>query len=266
MLVFGGYHSLVTRLSTLFLELGNLLRNILLALLVCQLLRLVLLRLGLPLLLGLLLTLTLNLLEWVLTDLLVGLLVKLLEGIRLHVLVNVALELGLVALLIIVGKSLHVLSNVATKDVLAEGLSVELLGLDVVTREALLGVRNVETTVRSTLHGTEDTGTSGCADETNIEETLEWPALFTILIGSLGELELSISFLNTLESLVDTELLENTASDEKTSAVCGGPVGKAVGDTVSLELVGVGAGNDLVTDNFGGDDLHDDVAVGEADN
>jgi len=38
-----------------------------------------------------------------------------------------------------------------------------------------------------------------------------------------------------------------------------------VADTVSLELVGVSSDEDLVTDDFRGDDLADDVAVGEAD-
>jgi len=39
-----------------------------------------------------------------------------------------------------------------------------------------------------------------------------------------------------------------------------------VADTVGLELVSVGGDEDLVTNDFGGDDLADDVAVGEADN
>ncbi len=36
--------------------------------------------------------------------------------------------------------------------------------------------------------------------------------------------------------------------------------------TVGLQLVGVGRGEDLVAGDLGGDDLHDDVTVGEADN
>lgn len=194
-----------------------------------------------------------------------GLLVSLLETLSIKIIVEVTLELRLVALLIVVGKSLHVLSNVATEDVLAESLGIKLLALNVVTREALLGVGDVETTVRGTLHGTEDTGTSGSAGETDIEETLEWPALFTVNVRSLGELEFSVSLLNTSESLIDAKLLESTTGDEKTSAVSGSPVGETVADTVGLEFVGVCGDEDLVTDNLRGDDLADDVALGETD-
>src|SRR3546814_18835053 len=55
-----------------------------------------------------------------------------LKTLGLHVVVDVLLELALVALLIVVGQSLHVLGDVAAVDVLAEGLGVELLGLHVV--------------------------------------------------------------------------------------------------------------------------------------
>lgn len=36
-------------------------------------------------------------------------------------------------------------------------------------------------------------------------------------------------------------------------------------DTVALELVGVGAAEDLVAGDLGGDDLDDDIAIGKAD-
>lgn len=225
----------------------------------------VLLGLLLPVVLGLLLALTLNLLEGILADLLVGVLVELLDTVGLNVVVDVSLELGLVALLIIVGKGLHVLGNVTTEDVLAEGLGVELLGLNVEAGETLLGVGDVKTTVRGTLHGGEDTGTSGGAGQTDIKEDLEGAALLTVDLGGLGQGELAIGLLDTSEGLLDTELVEGTAGDEKTNAVSRGPVGKTVLDAVGLELVGVGRDEDLVTSDLGRDDLADDVAVGEAD-
>jgi len=202
--------------------------------------------LGLPVVLGLLLLSTLLLLPGVLADLLVGLLVELLKTIGLEVVVDVARELGLVALLIVVGEGLHVLSNVAGKDVLAKSLGVELLGLDVETREAVLGVGDEETTVRSTLHGTENTGTSGSASETNIKEDLEGTALLTVDLNGLGDVVLTVSLLDTGEVLVEFKLLENTAGEEKTGGVSGRPVGQTVGDTVGLELVGVRSHEDLV--------------------
>ena len=198
----------------------------------------VLLALGLPLVLGLLGALALDLLEGVLTDLLVCVLVQLLKAVSLDVVVDVAAELRLVALLVVVGESLHVLSDVTTEDVLAEGLGVELLAFHVVSGEAVLGVGDEDTTVGAALHGTEDTGTGGGAGETDIQEDLEWAALLAVNLGGLGEGELTVSLLYTNEVLVKLELLEDTAGKEKTGGVGGGPVGKTVGDAVSLELVG----------------------------
>ena len=207
---------------------------------------------------------TLDLLEWVGADGVVNLLVEILESLSLNIIIDVTLELGLVALLIVIGEGLHVLSDVSTEDVLAEGLSVELLGLHVVTWEAVLGVWNQDTSVGGTLHGTEDAGTGGGAGKSNIKEGLEWAA-GTLVLSGLGEGELSVSLGDTLELLVHAELLENTAGDQETSAVSGGPVGKTVLKTVSLQLVGVGRGEDLVAGDLRGDDLHDDIAVGETD-
>lgn len=226
---------------------------------------LVLLGDGLPLLLGLL-ALTVLLLEGVLTDGLVGLGVEVLETVGLNVVLNVLDELAVVALLIVIGQSLHVLGDVATVDVLAESLGIQLLGLDVVAGESLLGVGDEDTTVGSTLEGTEDTGTGGGTGKTNVEEGLEGAALAIIGLSGLGEGELTVGLLNTDEGLVEAELAEDTAGDQETGSVGGGPVGQTVGDAVGLELVSVGSGEDLVTGDLRADDLHDDVLVGEADN
>jgi hypothetical protein len=125
-------------------------------------------------------------------------------------------------------------------------------------------VRNEDTTVGGTLHGTEDTGTSGGTGKTNVEEGLEGAASTLLGLGSLSEGELSIGLLNTGEVLVQAELLESAAGKEQAGSVGGSPVGQTVSNAIALELVGVGAGKDLVTGNFRVDDLGDDVAVGEA--
>ena len=244
-------------------ELGNLLLDTLLALGKSKPCGLELERLLLPLLLGLGAGL-LVLLEGVLADGSVGLGVEVLEGISLHVIVDVLLELRLVALLIIIGKGLHVLSDVATEDVLAEDLSVELLGLNVEAGESVLRVGNEDATVGSALQDTEDTGTGGGAGKADIEEGLEGTALAIVGLGSLGEGELSIRLLDTGKLLVEAELLEDTAGDQQTSGVGSGPVGQAVLNAVVLELVRVGRDENLVTSELRADDLGDDVAVGEA--
>jgi hypothetical protein len=210
-------------------------------------------------------------------------LVELLKTVGLDIVIDVAAELRLVALLVVVGEGLHVLSDVTTEDVLAEGLGVELLAFNVVTGETVLGVGNEDTTVGATLHGTKDTGTGGGTGETDIQENLEWAALLTVNLGGLSEGELTVSLLNTNEVLVQLELLENAAGKEETGSVGGGPVGETVGDAVGLQLVSaavllamsqshipsrvnvLSGHEDLVTANLGVDDLGDDVLVGEAD-
>ena len=102
--------------------------------------------------------------------------------------------------------------------------------------------------------------------ETDIEESLEWSSALTIVtLSSFGKLVLSICLLDTREVFIQAKFLENPTGNEKTSAVCGSPVGKTVLNAVGLELVGVGSAEDLVASDLGGDDLHDNIAVGEAD-
>lgn len=194
-----------------------------------------------------------------------GLSVDLLQVTSIDLVVDVLLELRLEALLIVVGEGLHVLSDVATEDVAAESLGVELLGLDVVAGEAGLGVGDEDTTVRGTLHGSEDTGTGGGTVETDIKESLEGTALAILGLSGLGQGVLALRLLNTDESLIQAELGQGAAGEQETGGVGSGPVGQAVGDAVALELMAVSGSEDLVTVEVGSDDLGDDVAVGEAD-
>lgn len=172
----------------------------------------------------------------------------------------------------------------ATEDVLAEHLRVELLGLNVVTREAVLGVGNIETTVRGPLHRTKDAGTCRRASEADIQEDFKWAALLAVDLDSLGERELAISLLNASKVLIKLQLLQCATGEEKTGGVRCSPVGETVGDSVGLQLVGIcstlvplagvkikvrsgvfGSPEYLVAADLGGHNLSDDVAVGEAD-
>lgn len=142
-------------------------------------------------------------------------------------------------------KRLHVLGNVATDNVLLKDLGVEFLGLGVVTRESLLAVGDEDTTVRGTLHGTEDTGTSGSASETDIEVALEGTGL--VVTEGLNELELTSGLNNTLVLVGKAKLGEGSSGNEETGSVTGGPVGETVLDAVSGELLGGSVGEDNVT-------------------
>ena len=105
-----------------------------------------------------------------------------------------------------------------TEDVLFEDLSIQLLGLWVVTGETLLVVGNVDTTVASTLEGTEHTRTSRSALETDIEVALEG-AGGILLIESLSQSELTIGLSDTLVFVGKTELGQSTTSNEETSGI-----------------------------------------------
>ena len=100
----------------------------------------------------------------------------------------------------------------------------------------------------------------------NIEEDLEWSSSILVILSCLCELVLTIWLLNTDEVLVDLEFLQGTSCDKETSGICGRPVCKTVLDSISLELMRVCRSEDFVARNLGGDDLADDISVGESNN
>ena len=197
----------------------------------------------------------------VLADSLVGLGVDVLKVVGLDALLDVAGELDLEALLVLLLEALHVLSDVSAEDVLAENIGVELTGLAVETDKALLRVRDSDATVADTLEGTEDTSTGGGAVETHIEESLEGAGT---LAGGTDMVVLT-SGADTSVALVELEGLEETTGEEEAGGVGSGVVGETKLDPVAGELVGVGGGHDHITSDLRVSDLADDVAVGETD-
>jgi hypothetical protein len=223
-------------------------------------------RLLLVLLLGLLLACLVVLFQRVLSNGLVRLLVHFLEPVRLNVVVDVAGELRLVALLVVVGKRLHVLGDVASEDVLAEHLGVELFGLHVVAWEAVLRVRDVQTAVRRSLHDSEDASSGRGSMETHVQETFEWTTALAIFsLGSLGQIVLAIGLLDTSKVLVEPEFLQRASGQQQSSTVAGRPVGQPMLDAIAAKLVGIRGAVDLVAGDFRSDNLADDIAVCKTD-
>lgn len=105
-----------------------------------------------------------------------------------------------------------------TIDVFLENLGVKLLGFGIVAGEALLVVRNVDSTIRGTLEGTKEAGSSGSPLKTNIEVGLEWAGSI-LLIKTLGQDELTIGLSDTLVLVGKTELGEGTAGDKEAGSV-----------------------------------------------
>jgi hypothetical protein len=194
------------------------------------------------------------------TDGLVGVLVDLLELVSSDALLLVAAELTVISLRILLKKLLHVVSDVTTEDVLAKNLSVELLLLIAPANEATLAVRDVETTIKSTLHSSEHTAASGGTVETDIEKGLEGTTLVELLDGAEGS---TSSLLNTRIELIHAELLVKTTSNKKTSGVGSSVVGETKLDAIARKLVRVSGSHDVITIDAREDDLADDITVGE---
>jgi len=133
--------------------------------------------------------------------------------------------------------------------------------LDVMTGETLLLVRDVETTIGSTLHGTEDTVSSGGADETNIEVSLEWLSVLDVVTNRVVR---TINFLVALVHICKTLGSKESSSAEETSAVGSCVVGETTFEAVPLELERVSRGHDLVTLESSKNDLGNDTVVSAA--
>ena len=86
------------------------------------------------------------------------------------------------------------------------------------------------------------------------------------MLGSFSELVFAIRLFNTSKSIGKIELGESTTCDQKPNAICSCPIGEAVLDSVTLEFMSVRSAEDLIASDLRGDDLTDDVLVGEANN
>ena len=177
--------------------------------------------------------------------------------------------LGLHLLVFVVAEVGHVEHDVLAVDVLGEVAGVVLLGAAVVTDEALDGVGDVDTTVRSTLHGGEDAGTKAGRGDTNVEVAAERAALglpikiFDVqsAVSVLDGADLTVNLV-TLVEVVHTVAGESTAGEQEAGGVGSREVLEAEVDTVVGELGRVGAAHDLVSGHLGVDDLGLDVLVG----
>jgi hypothetical protein len=150
-----------------------------------------------------------------------------------------------------------------TIDVVTEEFIIVGLGLNVETRETVTVVGDKDTTIGSTLHGTENTSTSGGTSETDIEESLERTRS---ILSSFNQLNGTIGFSETFVLVSKTELGKSTTGKEETSSVSRSPVGQTTLNTVTGKFVSIGSREDEITLELGVDDLTDNVLVGETDN
>lgn len=176
---------------------------------------------------------------------------------------DVAGELLLVGTIVLLLQETHVVGDVAAEDVGLEELRVG-LALLLGTDEATGAVGHVQTTIGGTLDGGEETGTSGGAAETNIEQGLEGTAEGAVLTEA-GGVELIAEIGVGGPELMEAELGEVTAGEQQADGVGSGVVGGADGHAVAGELVAVGGADDAIALDGREGELGNNIAVGEAD-
>ena len=118
-------------------------------------------------------------------------------------------------------------------------------------------MRNVKTSITGSLKGTEDSGTSGGSLDTNIHKGLEW----SLISIAFNEEHFTINLIVGLVHFSESDLLQKSSGNEKTSAVASGVVGKTSSKTVLLELSGISSAENLITSHGGVDNLSDDSSA-----
>lgn len=161
---------------------------------------------------------------WVSTDGSVCLLVELLKAVTTDTILDVASKLPLVLVRVAGRKVLHVISNVTSEDVFAKDFGIEGLGFAVITNETLFRVRDINTTINGSLHGSKDTVASGGAAETNIEKGTERTRtiierLNEEIFSNLGSISLSSILISK------TNLGQVSAGTEQSSCIGSSIVG-----------------------------------------
>lgn len=160
-------------------------------------------------------------------------------------------------------EGVHVFRNMLTENALLKDFGREFLGFSVITGEALFVVGDLKSTVNSSLHDGENTGTSGGAAKTNIKIAVEW-ARSIINLLNLKHLTIGILLSNVLG--VQLKLVKETASAEETNAIRRSVVGQSSLNSVPGELMSIGSGEDVISLNLSSNDLAGNVAVGETNN
>lgn len=174
---------------------------------------------------------------------------------------DVTRELAFVGLLVFSLQFLHVFCNMLAEDVLTVNGSVEGLAFGIISGEALDGVGDVEATVDSAFHGTENTSSSGCAGKSNVQVATEGAGA---IIDWLNEVFFAGDVSAAAVEAVKPELVEDATGNQQTGAVSGSVVGQAALDSVLGQLMRVSGAHDAISLNASVSDLTGDVAVAEA--
>mmetsp|Transcript_22629 Transcript_22629/g.54655 ORF Transcript_22629/g.54655 Transcript_22629/m.54655 type:complete len:207 (-) Transcript_22629:38-658(-) len=131
-------------------------------------------------------------------------------------------------------------------------------------------MRNIESAIRGSLQGTEDTAAGGGGLASDIKEGAERTLVLVDLINVVSGLaigggdDVAINLVVALVNVVQSYLLEETARDQQSRAVARGVVLETDGQSVAGELVRARRGEDAIAIDEGVRDLADDLTVREA--
>ena len=118
-------------------------------------------------------------------------------------------------------------------NVLLQSIGIKSLTFGIVFRETVFRVRNIETSVTGTLHGTEYSASRGSFPQPNIKENFE-RSPGTISFFSHGMT--AIRFSDTLILVRKSNLGQSTTSNEETRRICGSPVLETMFNSVFRQL------------------------------
>lgn len=89
--------------------------------------------------------------------------------------------------------------------------------------ESLFRVGNVEATIGSTLHGAEDSGTSRCSGQSDIETGPEGSGtIINVLNHEVFSVDLGLAFVDGIQ----IEFLQDSSSQEEPGAISSGVIGQ----------------------------------------
>jgi len=132
-----------------------------------------------------------------------------------------------------------------------------------VTWESLGLMWNVKSSIACSLKDTEESGTSGGSLETNIEKSLEWSLIIIDIIINVEVL--SVDIRGGLVEVVESDLFQQSSSEEKTGGISSGVVGETSGETVLSELGGFSRAKNSISSHGGEDNLSDEFSVSSSD-
>jgi len=148
-------------------------------------------------------------------------------------------------------------------------IGIVLLRITIISRETLLRMGDIKSSISGSLKGTEDTASGGGGTTSYIKKGTERTLVLINLINIVSLLSdltgdnFSINLGVSLVYLIETDLLQKTTSDKKSGTVSSGVVLKSTFKSVTSKFLGSGLGKDTISINEGVYNLADDLGVGE---